>query len=316
MGAITHTHVRANGISMHVAEAGPPDGKPVICCHGFPELWWSWRHQLPALARAGYRAIAPDQRGYGGTDRPDRIEDYDIHHLAGDMLGLLDAIGAEKAVFVGHDWGAPVVWHLAIAHPERVEAVCGMSVPFTPRGTTRPTELWKRVFGDTFFYILYFQQPGIADAELGGDARTTMTKMLCAIAEGGSMRVLPREGTGFLDQMPDVSGLPAWLTQDELDVFVAEFERTGFTGGLNWYRNFDRNWETTAHLSDAMVTRPALFVAGASDPVIRMASPDAMKEHVTDLRGSVIIDGAGHWVQQEKPGEVNRALLEFLAGLP
>src|SRR5688572_3824893 len=166
---ISHRTVRTNGIDMHVVEAG--EGPPVVLCHGFPELWWSWRHQLPALAEAGFHAIAPDQRGYGRTSRPAAVEDYDIHHLAGDMLGLLDALDLEKAIFVGHDWGAPVVWHLSTAYADRVEAVCGMSVPYGPRGPARPSDVWKVAFADTFFYILYFETPGIADAEPAKGAR-------------------------------------------------------------------------------------------------------------------------------------------------
>jgi pimeloyl-ACP methyl ester carboxylesterase len=311
---ITHRTVRTNGIDMHIAEAG--SGPPVIMCHGFPELWYSWRHQLPALADAGFHAIVPDQRGYGRTDKPPAIEDYDIHHLAGDMLGLLDALGEDKAVFVGHDWGAPVVWNLAIAHPDRVRGVAALSVPFSPRGDRRPTEVWKFLFGDNFFYILYFQEPGVADAELGADPHKSMSRILTAIGgDGALIGPLPAKGTGFLTAMPDPPALPSWLSREELDYFVSEFARTGFTGGLNWYRNFDRNWETTADLSGKRVTVPALFIGGDRDPVIRMVSPDTLDAWCDDLRGKAILPGAGHWTQQERPVEVNEALLTFLKGL-
>src|SRR5437016_1596346 len=175
MTRLTHRTVRTNGINLHVAEQG--QGPAVVLCHGFPELWFSWRHQLPALAAAGYHAIAPDQRGYGETDRPADVRQYDIEHLTGDLVGLLDALGEERAVFVGHDWGAIVVWHLAVSAPERVEAAVGMSVPFVPRSPVPPTELMKALAGDRFLYILYFQKPGLADQELARDPRDALLRM-------------------------------------------------------------------------------------------------------------------------------------------
>ena len=317
MVEIRHRSVRTNGIDMHVAEAG--EGPPVVLCHGFPELWYSWRHQLPALAEAGYHAVAPDQRGHGDTDAPDDAAGYDILHLSDDLLGLLDALGAEQAVFVGHDWGSPVVWHLAQRVPERVAGVVGMSVPFTPRGPMPPTQLFKAVFGDTFFYILYFQEPGVADAELAADPERTLRSFYWTIsgdAPDGTFKVLPRQGTGFLDTLGEPSEPPAWFTADDLAVYTAAFRKSGFTGGLNWYRNFDRNWEGTDHLAERKVEPPALFIAGDRDPVVLMAPPELMDGWVTDLRGKVMIPGVGHWTQQEAPTQVNTALLEFLRGLP
>jgi pimeloyl-ACP methyl ester carboxylesterase len=314
---IKHRTVRTNGIDMHVAEAG--EGPPVVLCHGFPELWYSWRHQLPALAEAGYHAIAPDQRGYGDTTAPAAIAEYDILHLTDDMLGLLDAMGEERAVFVGHDWGAPVVWHLAQRVPERVAGVVGLSVPFTPRGPMKPTELLEAVFTDTFFYVLYFQEPGVADEELSRDTVRTLRSFYWTISgdsPDGAWKVLPREGTGFLDALADPAQPPAWFTQDDLDVYTAAFEKASFTGGLNWYRNIDRNWELSESLADRKVEPPALFIAGDRDPVILMANPDMMDGYVTDLRGKVVLPGAGHWTQQERPAEVNQSLLEFLRGIP
>jgi pimeloyl-ACP methyl ester carboxylesterase len=313
---ITHRNVRTNGIDMHIAEAG--EGNPVIFCHGFPELWYSWRHQIPAVAAAGYHAVAPDQRGYGRTDRPDAIADYDIVHLTDDMLGLLDALGEEKAVFVGHDWGAPVVWGLAQRAPERVEAVVGMSVAFTPRGAQSIIDVLKQLMGEQFFYILYFQEPGKADADLGSNPREVLRRFLSAIGGGNSgafMRSLPAATTTFFDWIPPAEKLADWLTPEDLDVFATEFERTGFTGGINWYRNMHRNWEITEHLAEVKIEMPALFVAGEEDPVLQMANPAGMDGWVTDLRGKVILPGAGHWVQQEKPAEVNAVLLDFLAGI-
>jgi pimeloyl-ACP methyl ester carboxylesterase len=305
--------VAVNGIDLHVLEEG--DGPVVILAHGFPELAFSWRHQLPALAAAGYRAVAPDQRGYGRSSRPPAVEDYDIVHLTGDLVALLDHLGEEQAVFVGHDWGAIVVWQLALMHPHRVAGVVGMSVPFIPRGPVPPTQAMRAVFGDQFFYILYFQEPGVADADLGRDPATTMRRLLAGLSAADGPPDLGAlaapDGRGFVHRLPEPGALPAWLTQDELDTYVEAFSRTGFTGGINWYRNIDRNWALTAHLEGAKVTVPSLFVAGASDPVLAMTPPGIMEGWLTDHRGNVLIPGAGHWVQQEKPAEVNDALVDF-----
>ena len=304
-----------NGVDLHVAEAG--EGPALVLAHGFPELAYSWRHQLPALAAAGYRAIAPDQRGYGRSSRPEAVEAYDIEHLTGDLVGLLDALGLERAVFVGHDWGSMVVWQAALLHPDRVAAVCGMSVPFVPRAPMAPTALMRAAFGDSFFYILYFQEPGVADADLGADPATTMRRMLAGAkvtgdaARAAELMAAP-DGRGFVDRIPEPDGLPEWLTQDELDVYVEGFRRTGFTGGINWYRNFDRNWERTPQLEGAKVAQPSLFVGGVLDPVLVMTPPAISEGWLTDHRGDVLIDDAGHWVQQEKPDEVNAALVGFL----
>ena len=308
--------VATNGVELHVVEAG--EGFPVVFAHGFPELAYSWRHQLPAVAAAGYRAIAPDQRGYGRSSRPEAVTDYDIEHLTGDLLGVLDDIGEEKAVFVGHDWGSMVVWQLSLLAPERVAGVVGMSVPFLPRGPMPPVQMMRDVLGDSFFYILYFQEPGVADADLGRDPATTMRRML-----GGLSTVdtdpeviaagFANDGRGFVERLPEPAALPAWLAPAELDHYVAEFTRTGFTGGINWYRNFDRNWTLTARLDGAKVRVPSLFIGGAADPVLLMSPPAVMDGWLEDHHGTVLIDGAGHWVQQEKPDEVNAALLDFVA---
>jgi pimeloyl-ACP methyl ester carboxylesterase len=310
--------VSTNGVDLHVVEAG--EGFPVVLAHGFPELSYSWRHQVPAVAGAGYHAIAPDQRGYGRSSRPDAIEDYDILHLTDDLLGILDDLGEERAVFVGHDWGALVVWQMALLHPDRVAGVVGMSVPFIPRGPVGPVTAMRQLFGDTFFYILYFQEPGVADADLGRDAGETMRRMLAGltIPKDGSIDMAglaAPDGTGFVDRLPEPAGLPDWLSQAELDHYTAEFTRTGFTGGINWYRNFDRNWELTPQLEGVKVTMPSLFITGSADPVAIMTPAAVMDGWLVDHRGSISIDGAGHWVQQEAPGEVNDALVTFLDGL-
>lgn len=306
--------IRTPEVELNVLELG--EGPAVVLAHGFPELAYSWRHQLPALARAGYHAVAPDQRGYGRSSRPASVEDYDIVHLTGDLLAVLDDLGEQRAVFVGHDWGAMVVWQLALLAPERVAGVVGMSVPFVPRPSGPPTELMRHMFGDAFFYMLYFQALGVADADLARDTATTMRRMLAGarISPGAGMdpSAFAADGRGFVQRLPEPESLPAWLAQEELDHYVAEFERTGFTGGLNWYRNLDRNWHMTEHLAGSKVAAPSLFIGGALDPVLLMSPPSIMEGWVEDHRGDVLVEDAGHWVQQEKPDEVNSALIGFL----
>jgi pimeloyl-ACP methyl ester carboxylesterase len=314
--AVEHERaVATNGVELHVVDAG--DGFPVVLAHGFPELAYSWRHQIPALAAAGFHVVAPDQRGYGRSSRPDPIDAYDINHLTGDLIGLLDDVGEERAVFVGHDWGALVVWQLALLYPERVAGVVGMSVPFIPRGPMPPVQLMRQIFGDTFFYIVYFQEPGVADADLGRDPARTMRGLLGSLTTASAdpermAAASVNDGRGFVDRLPEVETLPEWLSADELAFYVSEFSRTGFTGGINWYRNMDRNWELTERVDGATVTMPSLFIGGAFDPVLVMTPPALMDGWLDDHRGTVIVDGAGHWVQQEKPAEVNRALVDFV----
>ena len=310
--------VATNGVELRVDDGG--SGPLVVLAHGFPELARSWRHQVPALIDAGYHVMAPDQRGYGGSSRPTPIEAYDIEQLTADLLGLLDDAGEERAVFVGHDWGAIVVWALAQRHPERVAGVVGMSVPFLARPSGPPTAIFRHLFGSSFFYILYFQEPGVADADLGRDPATTMRRFLAGLSEGnggGSLAELVSadDGRGMVERLPEPAGLPGWLPADELAAYVAAFTRTGFTGGLNWYRNLDRNWELSAHLAVTTVDVPAAFVAGASDPVLAFTPWQGMERWLTDLRGVTLVDGAGHWVQQERPDEVTIALLGFVEGL-
>ena len=307
--------VSTNGVDLHLLEAGR-EGPVVLLAHGFPELAYSWRHQLPALAAAGYRAVAPDQRGYGRSSRPEALEDYDIHHLVGDLVGVLDDLDVSQAVVVGHDWGSMVASHLALLHPERMRGLVNMSVPHISRGGTAPMTALRNAVGDMFFYMLYFQEPGVADAELAADPARTMRRMLAGAVLRAEAPPDPalfaNDGRGFVDRMPEPDGLPGWLSAAELDHYVEEFRRTGFTGGLNWYRNMDRNWETTAELAGATVPVPSLFVGGALDPVLLMSPPAIAHPLLRDHRGDVVVAGAGHWVQQEAPGEVNAALTGFL----
>jgi pimeloyl-ACP methyl ester carboxylesterase len=311
-------NVKTNGVELHVEEMGDREAPTVLFSHGWPELAYSWRHQLPALADAGYHAVAPDQRGYGRSSRPDAIADYDIVHLTDDLAGVLDALGKDTAIIVGHDWGSMVASHMALLHPDRITGLVNMSVPYLPRGPVSPVSMFRQVFGDSFFYILYFQEPGVADADLGRDPATTMRRLLSGtkIAEGEGLETAGFASTdpdaGFVDRIPEPAGLPDWLTQDELDFYVSEFTRTGFTGGVNWYRNFDRNWELTPQLDGAKVAVPSLFIGGKQDPVVLMTPPGIGDAFLSDHRGNVLIDDAGHWVQQEKPAEVNAALIDFV----
>ncbi len=322
---IRHRQLQVGDLSMHVAEAG--EGPLVLLCHGFPECWYSWRHQLTALAAAGYHAVAPDMRCYGRTDAPAPVDAYTIMHLVGDMTGLLSALGEQQAVIVGHDWGSIVAWSAALLRPDRFRAVVGMSVPFLPRMPVKPTTMMRAMAGDRFLYILYFQEPGKAEAELDPRARETMAGILYtasgSIEPGHVKRMveLPKSA-GFLDAMVQPEILPGWLSKDDLEVYVGEFERTGFRGGLNWYRNFDRNWELLAPFADLKIKVPALFVGGLRDAVV--TGPEFAGESPTvqmlgsfcdDLRGKVLIEGAGHWNQQEAPEQTNTALLDFLADL-
>jgi pimeloyl-ACP methyl ester carboxylesterase len=316
MTEFTHKHVETNGIRMHVVEAG--SGFPVLLCHGFPEIWYSWRHQLRALADAGFRAIAPDQRGYGETDAPRPLEAYTIHHLVGDLTGLLDALGIEKAAIVGHDWGGFVVWHMALLAAPRVAAVVGVNTPFLPRPPVPPTTMMRFMAQGNFHYILYFQEPGVAEAELQRDVRRslrgfyrTIPREIIEAAKTLGPGVMGPQGGGILDRLPD-GPHGDFLTADDFEMFVHAFEHRGFRGGLNWYRNFDRNWELTAYLSGAKVMQPALMITAELDPVLRPELTAGMSDWVPNLRDTILIEDCGHWTQQEKPEEVNRALVEFL----
>jgi epoxide hydrolase A/B len=296
---VPECRLAVNGIELSALDEGR--GPLVVLCHGFPELAFSWRRQVPALSDAGYRVVAPDMRGYGQSSAPAEVEAYDVESLCGDMCGLLDELGEQDAVFVGHDWGAYVVWQLAVLHPERVRAVAGLSVPFVPRAPAPPLPIMRRHLGEDF-YIVWFQQPGVADAALARDVRRTLTTSRQWTAQWAQD-----------DGAPSVP--PPWLSEPELAVYVEAFERTGFSGGLNWYRNIDRNWELTAAVAERRVEQPAMFLTGERDPVRGFMPAEAMRGWVTDLRDEVVVPGAGHWVQQQEPELVSAALLRFLGGV-
>ena len=315
---IEHKFVDSNGVKIHIAEAGT--GPLALLCHGFPESWYSWRHQIKALSEAGYRVVAPDMRGYGQTDRPEPIDQYSLFHLVGDMVGLVNALSDKPAVVIGHDWGAPVAWHCALFRPDRFHAVAGLSVPYRPRGPAAPTSVMPQT--DTeIFYQLYFQTEGVAERELAQDVRKAVRLVLAGRATKDAPAVssmVPRHGT-WLGSRPLPPSLPNWITEADIDFYTAEFERTGFRGGLNWYRNVDRNWELLAPWSGAKVTVPALYIAGEQDLVVKFPGMDQLianlKQFVPKLQKTIMLPGCGHWTQQEKPEEVNSALVAFLKSL-
>ncbi|MEJ0073884.1 MAG: alpha/beta hydrolase [Alphaproteobacteria bacterium] len=312
---ITHRHLPVNGIEMHVAECG--EGPLVLMCHGWPELWYSWRHQLTALAEAGFRAVAPDMRGFGRTTAPDDVTAYSILHTAGDMIALVTALGEPRALIVGHDWGAPVAWHAALWRPDIFPAVAAMSVPHRRRGREGPLEVLRKA-GKADYYYLYFQEQAAED-EFARDPRYTIRRVL-TIGSGDTprddkMSLYVDRQKGFLGAAHKVVPLPPWLSESDLDVFATEYQRTGFRGGLNWYRNIDRNWALTAPWQNAKIMQPALFIAGSNDAVITGSlgkrALDELETVVPNLQHKIILDGAGHWIQQERPTQVNAALISF-----
>ena len=318
MSDIKHRTIRTNGINMHVAEQG--EGPLVVLLHGFPELWYTWRHQLPALAEAGFHAVAPDVRGYGRTDAPEPVESYSMLNMTSDITGLLDVYGESTAVVVGQDWGSDIAWRCALLHPARFSAVVALSVRFMPRTPIPPTQQFKQIFEDNFIWLLYFQEPGVAEAELEADVRRSISVAVYAASgdapEGAAMPA-KKKGAGFLEGMPEPDLPLPWFTEADLDYFVGEFERTGFRGGLNRYRNMDRDWEQLPQLAGAKVQQPALFIAGERGPMASSAffDLDPMREHVPNLRDVVMLPGCGHWAQQERPAEVSAALIKFIKGL-
>ncbi|MEU2794170.1 alpha/beta hydrolase [Streptomyces sp. NPDC007100] len=322
---VEHSFVEVNGVRLHIAEQGR--GPLVVLLHGFPECWYSWRHQFAPLAAAGYRVVAPDQRGYARSEQPADIGSYTLLHLTGDVVALIRALGEEQAVVVGHDWGAPVAWTTARLRPDLVRGVAGLSVPPAPRSPMAPLPYFREILGPGFYQI-YFQEPGVADAELAQDLTATFRSMLAggsgdsAFTDPPVPWVVP-EGAKLLDAMPEVAELPGWLSQEDIDTFVGEYARLGaraFTGGLNWYRNIDRNWELLAPFDGRGIDVPALYLAGDRDlvrafPGMAELLP-ALERTMPNLRQAPPLPGCGHWTQQERPEEVNAALLEFLAELP
>ena len=312
---------QVNGVELAWYEAGPRSGTPVVLCHGFPELAFSWRHQIKALADAGRWVIAPDQRGYGLSGRPEAVSDYDMEHLTGDLVGLLDHLGAEKAVVCGHDWGGIVVWQMALRRPERVAGVIGVNTPFMARPPADPIEIMRKRLGEEM-YIVHFQKPGEADAILGADVRKTMNFFMKkppagqAASRGMASERKPGDPSVFplvriveaYDPAHDSRG--EFLTPEEFDAFVELFERSGFTGGINWYRNMSRNWRLGEGVEDR-VTQPSLMIMAEKDAVLPPSAAEGMERYVPDLEKALVED-SGHWTQQEQPAAVNRILLDWL----
>jgi len=318
---VSFRFIETNGISMRLATKGD-SGPLVILAHGWPESWYSWRHQITALADAGYRVVAPDMRGYGATDAPAAVEDYNIRELAADMVGIVDAYGEEQAIMVGHDWGSIVAWNSVLLHPERFSALIAMSVPYGGRGSQSPLAGWQNAYGENFYYILYHQEPGVAEAEYDADPRGLLSRLYVS---PGAEREPPqitdrhRSAGGWIPRMGPPLQQPDWLSEEDLDYVVSQFESAGFRGGVNYYRNFHRNWEITPELDGAQITVPTLFIAGENDVVIAGASEAqltaSMSRVAQDLRGVVLLPEAGHWIQQELPEETNAAILDFLGSL-
>lgn len=316
MNEIKHRQIRTNGINMHIAEAG--EGPLVVLLHGFPELWYSWRHQIPALAAAGFHAVAPDLRGYGQSDAPHEVDAYSMRNMTADVAGILDALGEREAVVVGHDWGSPIAWNAALLYPDRFRAVAALSVPYIPRSPMPPLEMLRQMFKDRFFYMLYFQEEGVAEAEFESDFRRSMLLFMWAAsaqAPPGLGLATKPPGSKLFDGVPEPESLPPWLTEEDLDYYAEQFKRSGFRGPLNRYRCMDLDWRELAELAGAVVKQPAIFIAGELDPVATFTPMDAMKQFVPNLKKTVTLPDCGHWTQQEKPQDVNRELIEFLRGL-
>ena len=321
--AFTLRSIATNGITLRAAVEG--EGPLIIMVHGWPELWYSWRHQIEPIAAAGFTVCAIDVRGYGGSDKPHAVEAYDMATIMADLVGVIDGFGQEKAILIGHDWGAPIVWNTAALHPERIAAVAGLSVPYRPRASVSNIALWQKLYGDQgkFFYQLYFQQEGVVEAEVEADMRTALRKIYYSIS-GDAPSLGPTwlerpVGGGLLDGMTDPDPFPSWMTPSDLDYFVENFEASGFRGPVNRYRCQDRDFANLPEMGIAPVHQPSAFIAGSKD-VVRHFVPGrdgfaAVDQLCLDLRVNRIIEGPGHWVQQEAPDQVNEALLEFLATL-
>jgi len=318
----TVRNIETNAISLRIVEAG--EGPLVVLVHGWPESWYSWRHQLPALAAAGYRAVAPDMRGYGGSTIPEAIEDYNIKELTSDVVGLISALDEESAVIVGHDWGAPIVWQTALLHPEKVDAVAGLSVIYRGRAQNRPERPLRQHPEDEFFYISYFQDPGVAEAEFDSDPGALIARLYTSRSPGTPTHPPEVKDTralagGWLKRLGEPIRLPDWLSKEDLAYYVSEFSRSGFRGGINYYRNGSLNWDLTPQLAGAKIKQPALFIAGDLDIVNRGATAEeletAARPNFEDLRGVILQPGIGHRNQQQAPDDTNRLLIEFLNSL-
>ncbi len=315
--------IETNGVRLRTALAGPADGPLVILVHGFPESWYSWRHQITGLSDAGYRVAAPDVRGYGHSDQPQDIEAYTIAEMAADIAGLTEALSPDPAILIGHDWGAPIVYNTALLHPDKVRAIAGLSIPHAPVGKFTILDLTKRAFidKDLFFYLHYFQTPGRAEAEFSADVAYTIRAFYygwSGDAPDRFHRAKPAASKMFdqIGAIPDE--MPDWLTPEDEVYYIAEFEHSGWTGALHRYRNFERDRETLSALPSQIIEQPSLFIGGDRDPALIMFSGDVearIRANFADLRGVHMLKDCGHWIQQEKPAETNTLLLAWLGKL-
>ena len=312
-------YIKTNGVTLRVVVKG--EGPLVILLHGFPEFWHLWRHQIDPIVAAGYKVAVPDQRGYAGSDAPEAIEDYDILHLTGDVAGIADALGYEQFIVIGQDWGCIVAWHTALLYPDRVNAVMGLSVPYWGRPENPDTLVNPPGLDGKYWYIRNFQQPG-AELALEANAEASLRMIYYVISADSppgswmSQATFPAD-TSMAEMFDLPLELPAWLSQEDLDYHLAQFEKNGFRGGVNWYRNIERNWALTPRLAEAKFTQPAHFIAGAEDDVL-LYVPDweeRMLTHFDDLRRIKLIEGAGHWLMLEKPQQTTEEILLFLDDL-
>jgi len=321
--------IDTNGIKIraHIEGSGPL----VILVHGWPESWYSWRKQIPVLAKAGYTVAAIDVRGYGGSDKPHSISEYSLKKLAGDIIGIIDSLGFEDAILIGRDWGGPIVWHTALLHEDKITAVAGLSVPYYRRLSVSPIELFKQIYKDKFFYQLYFQNEDVAEKELEADIRKFLETTYFSGDYRGMADIKNAAFTPFSDKKPESKFLegihsydtyPDWITHNEMDYLINEFEGSGLRGPLNRYRNFDLDFSELSHLMNKKISQPAAFLTGSHDPVNFFVLPkgyinsndlrDNIELQYEQLIDAVLVDGAGHWVQEEKADEVNVFLLNFL----
>ncbi len=319
MSGLIHRNLEVNGIRIHVVEQG--EGPLVLLVHGFPESWYSWRHQLPALAAAGYRAVAMDVRGYGRSSKPGSIVEYRMTRLVEDIVGLVGALGEERAVLVGHDWGAPIAWNATLTRPDLFAGLVLISVPYHPRSSMTPSQFYRAMAGEDELYMEYFQEPGRAEAEIEADVRDWLASFYHSLsgdapADLPNFAIVPR-GARLRDRLRRPEKLPPWLSEADLDFYVAEFERTGFAGALNRYRNIERDWEDLAAFEDRPIEIPALFIGGSRDGPTQWgaAAIERLPQTMPKLYRSVVLEGCGHWIQQERPEATNALLAEFLDAL-
>jgi len=316
------TKVRNGDVEINVAVKG--EGPLILCVHGWPELWYSWRHQIEHFAPLGFKVAALDVRGYGDSSRPHPVSAYTMRNIASDVATVINAMGEGQAILFGHDWGAPIVWNTSLLHPAKVRAVAGLSVPYMPRGEQSFLKLAEQIYAGKFFYQLYFQNEGVAEAEFERDVRDSLRRIYYSASgdfrsehAGAFMAKAPSDG--FLTGLPDPGTFPSWMSDADMDVFVAAFEKSGFRGPLNRYRAQHQDFDELEEYKGVKIMQPACFIAGEKDPVRRFVPGidlyDRAGDHLADFRGSTIIPQVGHWVQQEAPDETNRALEAFVRSL-